>query len=614
MCGIAGIRRLDGRAADQGVVEEMCRAIAHRGPDDHGIYLDGEVGLGHRRLSVIDLTPSGHQPMSLPCDTLWITYNGELYNYRELRHELEARGVAFRTASDTEVVLRAWEQWGEAALSRFIGMWAFALWDRRRRRLTLCRDQYGIKPLYWCQTKEHFGFASEMKGLLPVLPNRTPDLGTLYQLAVFQLRTAPDATCVSEIRQVPPGGLLHFDGDRLEARRWYTLPAHDADDPGDPATLRRLLEESLTLHLRSDVPVGACLSGGIDSSALVALTAQRVDYPLHTFSVTYPGTPADESRFVTAVRDRVPGLVPHETTPLGEGALASLDRIAWHFEEPVWGEASYSWWSVMELVAAHGIKVVVNGQGADELFAGYPYYYPSYLRQLLRGGRLPTFVRELRAEAAHQGTRSADTFRSIFGPVWPLAMRRMLRPLGVGASWNDEALGPALREVAADAHAVEARRGHWSLDAHLRGDLTVTRLPMLLQAEDRFSMAFSIESRVPFVTPSIVEWATRVRASRKLHRGVTKLVLREAVADLLPSEVRTRADKKGYNTPAPAWFRTAIGDEVADRLASNSVRDLGLLHQRTVQQRFEQFRTGKGPLPEVWRWLTLQSWGERFAA
>lgn len=615
MCGITGFWRLDGRPAEAELLDRMCRAMRHRGPDDEGRHLDGGLALGHLRLSIIDLSPAGHQPMALPDDSLRIVFNGEIYNYVELGRELENLGHVFRTKTDTEVILHAWKAWGPEALRRFRGMWAFALWDTANRRLDLVRDRYGIKPLYWSHRDGCVGFGSEMKALLPLLPERTPDPVTLASLAIFQLRTDPRATCLRDIRQVPPGALLTItEADGPREVRWHDAEAEVAEAPKnhDAATLRRLLDESVDLHLRSDVPVGACLSGGLDSSSLVALAAPRLPYSLHTFSVVYPGTPFDERHFVEAVRARYPSVVHHESHPDGSDALETLAKIVWHFEEPVWGEASYSWWKVMQLVHDHRIKVVVNGQGADELLAGYPYYYPSYLRQLFATGDWGGFARELRAEAAHQGLSPARMVRSLAGPVWPSWLRRALRPFGMAKSWDTSALGPALRDAVTGVDGVIARRGFWNLESHLRTDFEITRLPMLLQAEDRFSMAFSIESRVPFIDAPLVAYARTLPADAKLERGVTKLALREAMRDALPPSVADRLDKKGYPTPARDWFRGAQGDAVGDLFHSKAVAERGLLNAPVVRAQFDRFRKGAA-MPELWRWMTLHEWSERFA-
>lgn len=613
MCGIAGFWRRNGQPADPEQLEQMCHAIRHRGPDDAGSYVDGGLALGHLRLSIIDLSPAGHQPMANEDGSLRIVFNGEIYNYLELTRELEGLGYVFRSKSDTEVILHAWHAWGRDALQKFRGMWAFAIWDARRRQLDLVRDRYGIKPLYWSHHDGTVGFGSEVKALLPLLPSRTADTTTLASLAIYQMRTDLLATTLKEVRQVPPGCGITVQLDGVREWQWLDDAAEMAAAPTshDPATMRGLLEASMDLHLRSDVPVGACLSGGIDSSALVSLAAPRLPYSLHTFSVVYPGTPFDERHYVQDVLARYPSVVHHESQPDGSDALEVLKHAVWHFEEPLWGEASYSWWHVMKLVKEHGIKVVVNGQGADELLGGYPYYYPSYLRQLFATGKWGRGLRELKAEAAHQSMSQVGMARSLLGPVWPGWLRRAARPLGVGRSYESNALGPMLRDAVHDVDSAVVRRGFWSLEKHLNSDFQVTRLPMLLQAEDRFSMAFGIESRVPFITSPVVAYSRTLPASAKLSGGVTKVVLREAMRDALPSSILDRADKKGYPTPARDWFRGAQGDAVGDLLASRSVAERGLLDPKVVRGQFDRFRKG-APMKELWRYLTLQEWGERF--
>ncbi|MES2124993.1 MAG: asparagine synthase (glutamine-hydrolyzing) [Gemmatimonadota bacterium] len=613
MCGITGFWRRGGEPADPGQLEEMCHAIRHRGPDDAGSWIEGGLALGHLRLSIIDLSPAGHQPMATADGALRIVYNGELYNYVELGRELEGLGYVFRGHSDTEVILYAWHAWGRAALQKFRGMWAFALWDARTRQLELVRDRYGIKPLYWSHHGDTIGFGSEMKALLPLVPHRTPDSSTLASLAIYQMRTDLRATTLREIRQIPPGTGITVHDERVEEWPWLDDAAEQAAAPRshDAETLRVLLDRSVELHLRSDVDVGACLSGGLDSSALVALAAPRLPYSLHSYSVVYPGTAFDERHFVHDVLARYPSVVHHESHPDGRDALDVLDKVVWHFEEPLWGEASYSWWHVMKLVGTHGTKVVINGQGADELLAGYPYYYPSYLRELAVRGRWATARRELQAEASHQSMSQPALARSLLGPVWPGWLRRAARPFGVGKSYQQASLGPLLRDSVREVDGAVVRRGFWSLERHLDSDFHVTRLPMLLQAEDRFSMAFGIESRVPFITSAMVSYARTLPAEKKLANGVTKVLLREAMRGTLPDSVVDRPDKKGYPTPAQEWFRGPQADAIGDRLASQRVRELGLLDAATVRASFDRFRKG-APMKDLWRLLTLQEWGERF--
>lgn len=620
MCGIAGIVRPAGATVRADEIRRLTDLIAHRGPDDAGLHLDGAVGLGHRRLSIVDLSPAGHQPMASADGAAWIVFNGEIYNHVELRRQLEGLGHAFRSATDTEVILAAFRQWREACVERFEGMWAFAIWEPARRRLFCSRDRLGIKPFYYALAGGSFAFASEIKAVLAsgVVPARA-DLAAVRLQLVYRARTANDATCFEGVRQLPPAHNAVYEDGRLSLHRyWDAATAADAGEEAwrgrDPAT--RFLDElgqAVDSHLRSDVPVGACLSGGLDSGALALLASRRMATPLRTFSVTYPGTAFDESPWIHALTAQERNLAPSESRPDGSDLVEVLERATWHYEEPLWGHSVYSWWQVMKAVNGGGIKVVLNGQGADELLAGYPRYYPTYLRQLLLGGRLPAFLRNFEGFRRQQGGLSrAALLRDLATPFWPDWLRRGARLAGRGRAYDDRFLAPALRTLRDPAAEALARRAFNRLDRHLLSDLIVTRLPELLQAEDRFSMAFSIESRVPFLDRRFVEFALALPDSQKIEGGTTKVVLRNAMRGLLPDQTVDRRDKQGYPTPGETWLRQHGAEYAGDLLGSRSFRERGVFDPASTDAAFAQWRGGAGKLPGLWTWLSTEHWFRRY--
>lgn len=618
MCGIAGILRPAGATVRADEIVRLTDLIAHRGPDDAGLHLDGPVGLGHRRLSIVDLSPAGHQPMASADGSAWIVFNGEIYNHVELRRQLEGLGHSFRSSTDTEVILAAFRQWREDCVARFEGMWAFAIWEPARRRLFCSRDRLGIKPFYYALANGSFAFASEIKAVLAsgVVPARA-DPGALRLQLVYRARTASDATCFEAVRQLPPAHNAVFEDGRLSLHRYWDTDARD--DPGDwrgPDLATRFLDElgqAVGSHLRSDVPVGACLSGGLDSGSLALLASRRMATPLRTFSVTYPGTPFDESRWIHALTAQERNLAPSESSPDGSDLIDVLERATWHYEEPLWGHSVYSWWQVMKSVHAGGIKVVLNGQGADELLAGYPRYYPTYLRQLLLTGRWPSFVRNFEGFRRQQGGLSrAALLRDLATPFWPDWLRRGARLAGRGQAYDDRFLAPALRSMRDPGAEALARRAFNSLDRHLRSDLTATRLPELLQAEDRFSMAFSIESRVPFLDRRFVEFALALPAHEKIESGTTKVVMRKAMRGLLPDITVDRRDKQGYPTPGDTWLRQHGAEYAGDLLASRSFRERGVFDPAATDAAFAQWRAGNGKLPGLWTWLSTEIWFRRY--
>ena len=618
MCGIAGIVRHDGGSVRREQIERLTDLIAHRGPDDAGVHLDGPLGLGHRRLSIVDLSAAGHQPMASADGQVWIVFNGEIYNHVQLRDELSALGHAFRSGTDTEVLIAAWRQWGSDCVSHFEGMWAFALWDAPSRRLFCSRDRLGIKPFYYALTAQGFVFGSEIKAVLGsgLLPRAAQREALRLQL-VYRARAANDTTCFEGVLQLPPAHNAMLADGRVVLQRYWNAHDHvggarDGDAAAQTRRFRDALDAAVHSHLRSDVPVGACLSGGLDSAALVALAAPRTRTPLRTFSITYPGTPFDESRYMHALQAHVGNLDATEHTPDGRDVVDMLERATWHYEEPLWGSSVCSWWQVMKSVNAGGIKVVLNGQGADELLAGYPRYYPAYLRELLIGARIGAFLRNFEGFRRQQGVGRVSLLRDLATPFLPDWSRRALRMAGRGRAYDDGFLSPELRAPASAAAEAALRRAFSSLDQHLLSDLTTTRLPELLQAEDRFSMAFSIESRVPFLDRRVVELAIGLPPTQKIEAGVTKVVQRAALRGLVPAVTLERRDKQGYATPAEQWLRTYAVEFAGDLIGSRRFRERGVFDPGTTTAAFERWRSGTAPLPHLWTWLSTETWYRQY--
>ena len=617
MCGIAGIVRRDGAGVSREQIVRLTDLIAHRGPDDAGVHVDGPLGLGHRRLSIVDLSAAGHQPMASADGGVWIVFNGEIYNHAELREELLAHGHVFRSATDTEVIIAAWREWGSDCVARLEGMWAFALWETSSRRLFCSRDRLGIKPFYYALTPKGFVFGSEIKAVLASgLVERSAQRDALRLQLVYRARASVETTCFEGVLQLPPAHNATLADGRLTTRRYWNAADHvgagrGETDAGHARNCLHAIDDAVRTHLRSDVPVGACLSGGLDSGSLVALAARRLDAPLRAFSITYPGTRFDESSYIHALRAHAANIEGHEFTPDGRDVVDVLQRSTWHYEEPLWGGSVCSWWHVMRAVRAGGIKVVLNGQGADELLGGYPRYYLTYLRELLLGGSLREFARNFRGFRSRQAVSRAALWRDLASPFLPDRMRRALRAAGRGQAYDDGFLAPELRVAASPLAETAARRAFPSLDEHLLSDLTATRLPELLQAEDRFSMAFSIESRVPFLDRRFVELGLGMPASQKLDAGETKVVLRNAMRGILPDATVERRDKQGYPTPVEHWLRAHAVEFAGDLIGSRSFRERGVFDVRAAGAAFERWRGGAA-LPHLWTWLSTETWYRQY--
>ena len=612
MCGIAGALDLRGRAPDLEVVRRMCAALSHRGPDGEGLLARGPVVLGHRRLAIIDLSERAAQPMELPGAGLLISYNGEVYDHPEVRAELEQGGVRFHTASDTEVLLRAYERWGLDCFARLNGMWALALWDEPRRRLVLCRDRFGKKPLYLRETDGLLLFASEVKALLVADPTaRQVDQAVLGRFLLDGVQDDRARTFFAPVRQLLPGHLLVIDLDsgRREERPWWRLDpeaARERRNGLDPArALRELLEDAVRLRLRSDVPVGTCLSGGLDSSSIVGLAARWTPHAVRTFTAVHDDPGYDERRFARSVVARF-GCEPHEITPApGRDLVPLLDRIGWFHDEPCARPGLITQWSVMSL-ARGKVKVLLDGQGGDELLLGYAYYALPYLRSLLgdawRGGwsdRLKLW-RDARALLASPSTSSGGT-----GALAAHLLRAGLRRLRRGERVrHDPGLVAAAATLAPERHP--APPGTAPIDRLLRDDLTRASIPALLHHEDRTSMAFSIEARVPFLDWRVAELALSIDYREKVDGGLLKSVLRRAMADLLPAEVLARPDKLGYPTPIGRWLREggpAVREALLDGFAPR-----GLVRAGDVERAWTAFERGGGDPWRLYRWLTTELW------
>jgi asparagine synthase (glutamine-hydrolysing) len=585
MCGIAGIVAPD--PAGLRPIAEMTAALRHRGPDDEGYLLADtrrglcwrhrgpdtvaaipdlplpaqapagcEVALGHRRLSILDLSPAGHGPMASADGKLWVTYNGEIYNYTELREELRGLGHSFRTGSDTEVLLAAWTQWGPAALARCNGMFAFGLLDLSRRALWLVRDRFGVKPLFHARAGTAFVFASELAALLahPGVPSR-PDGERLVAFLGAGAVDEGEATFLKDARSLPAGHLARLDlhSGALAVERWYSLPEPEPR-PDRGGEIAALLEDAVRLRLRSDVPVGTCLSGGLDSSMLVALTARlRGEAAGHrAFSVVYPEPGIDEGPFVDAVVAST-GVAGSRATPVAAELLAELPALVRHQGEPFPSLGPYSQWRVMRMAREAGVPVLLDGQGGDEVFGGYHYHYGPFLAEQARSRGLGAAIAEARAAAAVTSLPLA--FLLGLGAYHLFPAPEALRRIAVArtATHGRVPAGLLLEPPSEDAGLRHRPRG--SLLAERRAALLATSLPALLRYEDRSSMAFSIEARTPYLDFRLVERALALPSAGLIRDGWTKQPLREAARGVLPESVRLRRDKLGFATPERRFLR-----------------------------------------------------------
>jgi asparagine synthase (glutamine-hydrolysing) len=592
----------------------MASALDHRGPDGNGEFSADGVALGFRRLAIIDLSEAGMQPFASDDGALRLVHNGEIYNYRELRRELESRGHSFRSQTDTEVALRAYEEWGDACVGRFNGMWALALWDGRKRRLFCSRDRFGVKPFYYRWGAGRFAFASELKAFGAAEPLE-PHLPAVRDYLEQGYVDHTDDTFFAGIRKLPPAHSLVVDDRGLRLERYWSL--QPSDSPADaPDAVRELFLDAVRLRLRSDVAVGTCLSGGIDSSAIVcavdhmlrteAETARPVGDRQRTFTAFFDERGFDERPYAEAVVERTRSQ-PHWVT-FDSGELVDvLPSIVRTQDEPFGSTSIVAQWFVMRAAKEAGLKVMLDGQGADETLAGYHGYFGPFFADLLRHGRLRELSAELRAYRTLHGAGVGTTAVALARPFLPERLRWAARGRVKGGTALVHPDLPPSRH----GHANGFDGGYLRRKMHLI--LTRRGLPELLHYEDRNSMAHSLEARVPFLDYRLVELLFSLGSGELIERGRTKAVLRRALGDLLPPVVRDRVDKLGFVTPEASWLRDGLGALAADVFASSEFRERGFVNADAARRRLEQHRSGEREAGfELWRALCVELWAREF--
>lgn len=620
MCGIAGILEFDAAAKPSRVVlERMTGLLAHRGPDDSGHMVDGQAALGHRRLSIIDLSSAGHQPMASDDGAVWITYNGECYNYRALARELRAAGVQLRSTSDTEVLLRLYELRGERFLDAVEGMFALGIWDRRRQTLLIARDRLGIKPLYYHSGRHRFLFASEMKALLAD-PSVPADIDVAALGDYLHLLSIPEPRSIfSSVRKLSPGHYLKVAADGVTSHQYWD--AHIAIDEGMDAArasteFERRFGDAVSSHMVADVPVGAFLSGGLDSSSIVAAASKTSAQPMETFSITFPGlTEFDESRYAAQVATHC-GTRHHEFA-LSPDLIDALPRIAWHADEPFAISSSFALFYLAKLAREH-VKVVLSGDGGDELFAGYAWRHADFphaavygnplLRSLARsidrpGIRelLPLWVRSRLGRFQGRDERYA-TMLSCFQSD---ELDDLLEPAyaaEVGRTWESSVLQKYLYAAPCGEQ----------LAGKLYTDLKTTLVSEMLTKVDRMTMAHGLEARVPFLDHRLVEWAFTVPGRHKLEDGEGKALVKRAMAARLPKAVLDRP-KQGFNVPLKLWLRGELREFARDQLAPERIRRRGFLRAERVSTLLDRHFSGQTDASnKIFAALMLELWAQQY--
>jgi asparagine synthase (glutamine-hydrolysing) len=629
MCGICGIVGHQSQPGWSDRLDRMTGVVRHRGPDDVGRHVEPGVALGHRRLTIIDLTSAGHQPMTNEDGTLWLTYNGEIYNHRDVRTELVARGHRYHSETDSETILHAYEEWGERAVERFRGMFAFGLWDRRNRRLWLVRDRLGVKPLYYAVTGDRLVFASEIKSIFesgvvaPALdPHALPEYLTFGYLG-------GERTMFAGVRRLLPGSHLIWERGEIHTTQYWDVtfqPTAQGADAAEASLAHELLErldESVRLRLMSDVPLGVFLSGGLDSSAIAAIAAKHVSGQLNTFSVGFERQYHSELPHARVVAQHI-GANHHEVVLTSDDFITSLPRLIWHEDEPIWGPPSVALYAVAEL-AGRTVKVVLTGEGSDELFAGYDRYWmtawnarvatsynllPSTARRIIRRALLDGPLPErARRALGHTPLGRENTIESLIFDNWfGVFGHDMLRRFGT----------TQLQEMLAGTDVYEAHRCEFERDAEvdvidrmLRTDVKCSLVELLMK-QDQMSMAASIESRVPFLDHKLVEFAASVPNRFKIRNHNGKHLLKRALEGVLPDQIIHRR-KEGFPVPFDLWLRERFLPQIRAVLLDGEAFTANWIRPDATRSLLDDHAAGRANATrQIWNLFSLELWARVF--
>jgi len=620
MCGICGaVSSQPEYFVDEEVLQRMCRVMRHRGPDDEGYYVDAYAGLAMRRLSIIDLS-SGKQPITNEDGTLWIVFNGELYNYRELRAQLEPKGHVFATHSDTEVILHAYEEYGDRCVELFNGMFAFAIWDTKERRLFIGRDHLGIKPLYYWARGGRLVFGSELKCLTshPETP-RDVDLAALNQFLTLEYIPSP-RTIFSDVQKLPAGHRLAFQNGEVTVEQYWDIPFHET--PTDEATcaqmLSDLLDDAVKMQMVSDVPLGAFLSGGLDSSTIVACMSEASSTPVKTFSIGFEDQTYNELPYARAVARKFG--TDHYEEILQPNIADLAEKLMGHLDEPFGDFSIFPTYMVSEMARRH-VKVVLSGDGGDELFGGYDTYvaqkldrYYRLLPSKMRQTALPGLIGLVPPQPAKKGIIN-KTKRFVEGAALPASLQHtrwmtFMSEQEKAALYQPElhaAINGSTPAAVIESYFQRAAKAE-SLAQQQYVDIKTYLVDDILTKVDRMSMAASIESRVPLLDYRIVEFAVNLPPQLKMHRGQTKVILRRAMADRLPAEVLNKP-KQGFSIPLKHWLSGPLRPMMTDLLSVESVQRRGYFRPEVVTSWMtEHVNNRANHSHRLWALMVLELW------
>lgn len=609
MCGICGRVNFDGLVVEEALIHDMMGAIKHRGPDDEGVFIDDNVGLGHVRLSILDLSTSGHQPMYSADKRYLIVFNGEIYNYLELKKELSG-DYNFSTKTDTEVILAAYLKWGKDCLNHFNGDWAFVVYDLEQKTIFGSRDRYGIKPFYYLHEKGmHFTFASELKALTKI-QSLEANRELLYDYLVYNRTDHTEGTFFKNVNRLQAGHMFTISKGELKIEKWYDIEEkleqhRDLGLEENSKEFLRLFEDAIRIRLRSDVPVGVCLSGGLDSSSIVSMLIEMNEKSsLNTFSAVFKGFEhADESKFIEMYTPSLDNM--HYTSPGADEFWLDYENFIRSHAEPIPGVTPYTQYKVMEL-ASQSVKVTLDGQGADEYLAGYHYFFGAYFKELLNSVRLTSLMSELGHYWLNH--KSLEGYKYWLYYMLPNRVKSFASRKVYGNISSD-----FHKEFGMDSNIQEDLYNPTTLNNSLIQHFKY-KLEHLLKWEDLNAMNFSIESRVPFLDHRLVEFMLSLKPQNAISKGQTKFLLRKSLKGILPDPIRNRKDKKGFSTPADFWFRDQrFSHLINDIISSNDFRNRGIFNAKECQKSYEKHLKGQeNNTKDIWKWINTELWFKNF--
>lgn len=608
MCGICGLIRFDNKPVQETPIREMMRIMKHRGPDDDGIYIENNVGLGFVRLSIIDLSPAGHQPMISEDTRYVIVFNGEIYNYLELKEELQKKGYVFHSGADTEVLLNSYIEWGAECLNKFNGMWAFVIYDRNQKKIFAARDRFGIKPFYYNYTNKIFTFSSEIPPILAGLSSPVKENeDAIFNYLVYNRTDYDSSTFFDKVYRLEKGHWFSIDLEKsfLHFERWYNL-SDNLDHPiQSKEEFLELFGSSISLRLRSDVPVGVCLSGGLDSSSILSMIIKEFGRrDINTFSSVYgSGYKEDELNYINCYREILTNM--NFVYPTANVLINDLEDFVSVHGEPVPTASPYAGYKVMQSAKGKAV-VLLNGQGADEYLAGYHYFFGFNFLELIRKLRLIKFLTEtgsyLKKHHSLYGLYTSLYF------MLPSFFQKQIREISKNYLDRDfserHKLDIGIPDIIYNSKSLQD-----SLLRHFE-----YKLEHLLKWEDRNSMASSIEARVPFLDYRLVEGTISMPSDNFIHNGETKYILRQSMKGILPEIIRQRNDKIGFDTPMASWFKepTFIG-LIDSILQSREFQSRGYLNTEKIRRYFQIQKASGGPMSnEIWKWINLELWFRKF--